>query len=134
MKNKKIFLLGWLLAACFCIAACRSTNTVATNENKFDQYPASYVGVWQNSDSQYDSLPQSIQLFSNGKAIVDSDRDSYLVDEAIFTLSGEWLVEGNQLIVFYEQQGTSCAYNFTIKSSDTLTLKQGLLILDYTRK
>ena len=78
-----------LLVLCLCVGLCACTakeNTVKENEKEESIYhPQGYVGVWVSSATQYEEIfPQSFQLFSNGKAIIDNGRNAYTIDEEGF--------------------------------------------------
>ena len=130
---KKIVSLFIIFSLCIGLVACGHADSSQTAVSAYN--PSGYVGLWENFDSQYgDTPPQSIELFSNGKAILDPARDNYSVDQALFTYSGEWFVENDRLIVCFYDDGISCAYNFKRVSTTEIELSTGSLSLVYTKQ
>ena len=132
-----------LLVLCLCVGLCACTakeNTVKENEKEESIYhPQGYVGVWVSSATQYEEIfPQSFQLFSNGKAIIDNGRNAYTIDEEGFGWYGEWFVEENKLVVSYEQIVDNVVYTeamtFEIVSKTEIKSTMEYWATTYTKK
>lgn len=133
---KKIMTL--LFALCLCILFCScSTNKENQSSIIADHTDAAYVGVWTMSDNKYgDAFPTTIQLLSNGKALL-LNTDAYAIQDAPWAFAGEWMIEDDSIIVFYEYDGSEDfpydqAYIFRIESETKIKLSK--LELTYTKE
>lgn len=126
-----------MLCLCLMLGMCACGNTTASNTENTKDAHASYIGVWETTNTKYgDAFPMSIQLFSNGKAVF-LNTDSYSVANAPWAFGAEWMVEGDQLVLFYSYDGSEDfpydqAYIFTIQSDEQITLPR--LDIVYTKK
>ena len=123
-KMKRLVAMFVVIVLCFGLCAC-STTAPITSEQKTPNKDT-YVGVWVSTSSKYEGiLPHSIRLLSNGQALL-LDTDSYLVDEAPVAMCGEWILEGEQIIVFFYCESDAlvsrAAYTFNISSPKEIVM------------
>lgn len=128
-----------LLILCVCVILCSCTMNKAEVTEPImttDHIDANYVGIWSTTNTKYDAFPTSIRLLSNGRALLQIT-DAYSIQNAPWSIAAEWMVEDNNIIIFYEYDGSedfpySQAYIFKIESEDKMILP--MLEISYTKE
>ena len=100
MKRTIAILIFMLFVLSLC--ACGNKETFSNNEaisNNLATEAEKYVGttwVTANQSNSFKFLPESKVIW------VDHNYDGVLVTDCSYVFSGEWLIENNQIIIFFD--------------------------------
>ena len=115
---KKIFIVSLALVLLFSLCACNNTSS-----NEMTNEEQQFAGTWISDEKGGDLY--SFRLLSQGKAIWvkywDSSSEGVLVTDEDDVHGGEWLVDENRIIIFYNATGWGEAYILDIANDNTLT-------------
>lgn len=107
-------ILAMILALVLCLGLC------ACGEEKND-HTQTYVGGWTNGEDEF-------ILMKNGKALLDYSSledaaNEEITDMSAYASAGTWNVDGEYLIIYFEDwsSGEDIAQVFKIEDSSTLS-------------
>ena len=114
---KRIFIVALAVVLVFGLCACNNTSN-----NEVTQEGQEFMGTWISDEKGGDLY--SFRLLSYGKAIWvkywDSSSEGVLVTDEDDVYGGEWLLDENRIIIFYDATGWGEAYILEIEDDNTL--------------
>ena len=117
---KKVIAVLLILVLAFSLSACGNSGT---SNNALSKREKQFVGTWISEEEGGDLY--SFRLFSSGKVIWKkywgSSDKGILVTEEDDVNSGEWILENDRIVIFYNIAGSSEAYVLKVSDENDLT-------------